>query len=119
MAGLQWFSDIPLNFRKLETMYLPHLPPITTADEILSRLLEPGTKAAEQLRHFHIWLQSLNLDNPSPGDLEELKSRLPAIYVELEAPKGIVSFFTAVDITSRACLQVSPGRCFVEHRGIK
>ena len=89
VAGPQGSPGTPLILRELETVYLPRLPPITTADEILRRLLEPGTKAAEQLRHFHIWLQSLNLDNPSPEDLKELKARLPAIYVELEAPKHI------------------------------
>ena len=39
VAGLQGSPDTPLIFRKLETVYLPHLPPITTADETLRRLL--------------------------------------------------------------------------------
>ena len=86
VAGLQGSPDTPLIFRKLETVYLPHLPPITTTDETLHQFLEPSTKAAEQLQHVHIWLQSLK-DEPNPEDLAELKSRLPAIYVELEAPK--------------------------------
>ena len=88
VAGPQESPDTPLIFRKLETVYLPHLPPITTADEILRRLLAPGTNAAEQLRQFHIWLHSLK-DCRTREDLEELKLRLPAIYVELEAPKDI------------------------------